>query len=459
MKKNSLIGRTLVIFILFAMVILALLWFFQIHFFNINYERYQVNIVKESAQKIENTPIEDLDSTLESLAFENDLCVQYFSGKDIINYNTKNKACMLDNNNNMTNKYKFDLLNDKNHFAKLQGPNGVKSIVYAIDLGNNRFVFINTNLEDLSAATKLLKNQMIYISVFTIILAVVLSNVITKQINKPIISITNKAKEMSKGNYDVVFDESNISELKELSKVLTIAASEMKQTDELRRDLLANVSHDLKTPLTMIKAYAEKIRDISYKDDEKRNKDLNVIVDESDRLNGLVNDLVEASKIDAKKASLKPIKYDLRDQISEVMKRYSLLQEKEGYKINVSIPDDELLVELDRKKIDQVFYNLINNAVEHSGEDKLVELEVKVKRDIITVKIRNYGKAIKKEEIPLVWTRYYTKEKNHKRNTIGTGIGLSIVKDIFELHGIKYGVESDENSGTVFSFVLDKCKK
>ena len=457
MKQHSLTGRTLITFVSFALVIITLLWFFQVHFFHINYERYQVNTIRESAEKIENTPLEDIDETLETLVYENNICAQFFSDKEILNYNTKNKNCILDNKNSST--IKIDLLKNDKHFIKLQGPDGAKSIIYVVDLGNNKVVFFNTTLEDLSIATKLLENQMIYISIFIIALAVILAIFISKQFNKPILSITNKAGEMAKGNYDIKFDDSNVCELTELSNVLSVAASEMKQTDELRRDLLANVSHDLKTPLTMIKAYAEKIRDISYKNDEKRNKDLSVIIEESDRLNGLVNDLVEMSKIDAKKASLNKTQYDLRDEINEVMKRYDLLQEKEGYVINLNIPDKELPVEADRKKLDQVFYNLINNAIEHSGDDNRVDIDVKIKKDIITVKIKNYGKPIKKEEIPLVWSRYYTKEKNHKRNTIGTGIGLSIVKDVFDLHGIKYGVESDEKNGTIFSFVLDKCKK
>lgn len=458
MKYNSLTGRTLIAFVGFAIIIISLLWFFQVHFFHINYEKYQVNIIKQSAEKIKNTSLDNLDDTLEEIAYENDICVQYFGDKGTKNYNTKNKMCMLENSNNMTTKFKFDLLKEENQFVKLEGLNGHKSIIYALDLGNNKYVFLNTTLEDLSAATTLLKNQMIYISIFIIFLAIVLAIFISKQFNKPILRITDKAKEMSKGNYDLEFDDSSIEELRELSSVLSVAASEMQETDELRRDLLANVSHDLKTPLTMIKAYAEKVRDISYKEASKRNKDLSVIIEESDRLNMLVNDLVEMSKIDQRKSTVKLTKYDLKDQITEVMKRYDLVQEKEGYTINVNMPDVDLLVKLDRRKMDQVFYNLINNALEHSGDDKLVEVDIKLRRDIITVKIKNYGKPIKKEEIPLVWNRYYTKEKNHKRNTIGTGIGLSIVKDVFEMHDIKYGVESDEKNGTIFSFVLDKCK-
>ena len=461
MKRNSLTFRTLLAFFAFSIVILSLLWFFQIYFFNMFYERYQIDTIKEAASLIANTNEEELNEKLESIAYEDDICIQYHvSFGKAINYNTKKNNCLLDNPTiNVLGKHRKDLVENDKHFIKLQGPHGERSIVYAVNLEDGKLVLLNTTLEDLSAATKLLKNQMIYISIVIIVLAIVLAIFVSMQFNKPILSITNKAKEMGKGNYDVKFDKSRIAELDDLSNVLTVAASEMKETDELRRDLLANVSHDLKTPLTMIKAYAEKVRDLTYKDKEKRNKDLNVIIEESDRLNGLVNDLVEMSKIEANKATFEPTKYDIKEQVEEVMKRYSITQEKDGYKFNVNMPDKPLIIEADRKQMNQVFYNLINNAIEHTDDSKTVDINVKESKSIITVEVINYGKHLKEYEIPLVWNRYYTKEKNHKRNTIGTGIGLSIVKTIFENHKFEYGIISDEKHPTTFYFKVKKCKK
>ena len=265
MKRNSLAVRTLLAFFLFAVVIVALLWFIQVHFFNINYERYQVQLIKDSAERIRNSSKEDLESTLESIAYDNNICVQYhYSFGKVENYNTKTKLCLLTNSEiNILGKYRKQLVNDEDHYVRLHGPNNERAIVYAVDLGEGKLVLLNATLDDMSTATMLLKNQMIYISIVIIIFAIVLALIEAMHFTKPIISITDKAKEMGKGNYDVKFDKSNIAELNELSNVLSVAASEMKETDELRRDLLANVSHDLKTPLTMIKAYAEKVRDLT----------------------------------------------------------------------------------------------------------------------------------------------------------------------------------------------------
>ena len=280
---------------------------------------------------------------------------------------------------------------------------------------------------------------------------------ISKRINKPIIKIIEKAKELGRGNYNVVFDKSNIAELDELSEVLTVAASEMNKTEELRRDLLANVSHDLKTPLTMIKAYAEKVRDLSYKDDEKREKDLNIIIEESDRLNVLVNDLLDLSKLEAHAEELNITRYDLVADINAILKRYDIIKETENYKFIVDMPSKAYVL-ADQSKMDQVIYNLINNAIEHTGEDLTVKITVKKQKDTYLVEITDSGKGISEADKALVWNKYYKKEKNHKRNVVGSGIGLSIVKEVLEHHKFEYGIDSKLNEYTTFYFKIKKTR-
>ena len=230
----------------------------------------------------------------------------------------------------------------------------------------------------------------------------------------------------------------------------------MNKTDELRRDLLANVSHDLKTPLTMIKAYAEKVKDLSYKDKEKMDADLNVIIRETDRLNSLVNDLLEMSKLDAKKEEQLNIEeYDLIESLNDILTRYDIVIEKNGYKFEIDIPD-QAIVHADRAKMEQVIYNLINNAIEHTGDDLVVKIRIENQKDGVVLFVTDTGKGIPKEEIPLVWNRYYTKEKRHKRNVIGSGIGLSIVKKILDKHNFIYGIESRVNRYTTFYVIFHK---
>ena len=453
MKKSSLTFRTFLGLSLFVVIILLLLWFVQIKFLAVYYKKYQIAKIEKIVNMIKETnDISSLD--LETYAFENDICIQIYEGDRVTSINTRNPGCILDNNNKDLQKLKAKLIADNNYMV-LSGPNKAKTILYAVDIGNNKYIFLNTSLEDLGTTTAILRGQLIYITLIGICVAVIISIFITRMVNKPIINITNQAKELSKGNYNIKFDGGNISELDELAGVLTVAASEMNKTDELRRDLIANVSHDLKTPLTMIKAYAEKVKDISYKDKKKMDKDLDVIIDESDRLNNLVNDLLNMSKIEDNKEILNITEYDLVKDINEILRRYDVVKEKEGYKINLDLPK-EAIVLADKDKIDQVLYNLINNAIEHTGDDLTVDIKVENKRDGYLVSIKDSGKGIPKEEIPLVWNKYYTKKKNHKRNTVGTGIGLSIVKGVLEQHKVEYGIDSKVNHYTTFYFKLNK---
>ena len=307
----------------------------------------------------------------------------------------------------------------------------------------------------MNSATALLKKQLIYLILILIVAACIMAIFVSRRLNRPILKIISTAREMGKGNFNVKFEKSNVEELDELCDVLTVAASEMNKTEELKRDLLANVSHDLKTPLTMIKAYAEKVKDITYKDPEKREKDLNIIIDETDRLNALVNDLLDLSKMQAGECELNISEYDIVKNIKEIIKRYDIVIEKEGYIFELDMPNSAK-VKSDKAKIEQVIYNLINNAIEHTGDNLTIKIAVKKQIDGVLISITDSGKGLTEEEKRLVWNRYYKKEKRHKRNMIGSGIGLSIVKGILESHRCEYGIDSKIGEYTTFYFKLKK---
>ena len=214
---------------------------------------------------------------------------------------------------------------------------------------------------------------------------------------------------------------------------------------------MANVSHDLKTPLTMIKAYAEMIRDISYKDHDKMNEHLGIIVDETDRLTVLVNDILDLSKMQSNADTLKLEKFNLAEEINSIVKRYQIIKEAEKYTINVEMPD-EIWIKADKKKLNQVIYNLVNNAINYTGDDKTVTIRVTKHKKYYLVEIIDTGKGIKSEEIPYIWDKYYKSDKKHQRNVVSTGLGLSIVKQILELHNYEYGVKSVLKKGSTFYF-------
>lgn len=453
MKKNNIRLKTFLYLLLFSIIILLLLWIIQVEFLGAFYEKYQVDNIKNVANKI----IEDSSDylTIENYAYENNMCIQIISETETINYNIKNPGCFLGSTNKKIQKYKSDLILNNDKYIKLYSPlTNKKSILYAITL-DNKFIFLNTTLEDLNTTTMLLKSQLIYIIIILIALSGIISLIISNMINKPILNIINKSKNL--GKKEVNFDKTNIAELDELCDVLTVAASEMNKTDKLRQNLLANVSHDLKTPLTMIRAYAEKVRDFKYQNKEDKNKDLDVIINETDRLNNLVNDILDLSKIEDDKDNLNLEEYDLVENINSILKRYDIYIKDEKFNIVTNLPS-KAVVYADKIKIEQVIYNLINNAIEHTGDDKYVSISVEKKKDEYQVNITNSGHGIEEKEKTLVWTRYYKKEKNHKRNIIGSGLGLSIVKEILDKHKCTYGIDSVIDDHTTFYFKLKKIK-
>lgn len=455
MKNRNLTLKTLMYFSVFIAVILLALWAIQIQFLQVFYERNVIEKIDTVAEDIKANK-NNLDVLLQEYAYSNDMCIEYYHDTVELDYNLKKNNCILRDYSYEIAKYKAELINNQKDYMILYAKKtNIKSILYAVNLGNSNYVFLNATLEDMNSATALLKKQLIYLILILILASCIMAIFVSRRLNRPILKIISTAREMGKGNFNVKFEKSNVEELDELCDVLTVAASEMNKTEELKRDLLANVSHDLKTPLTMIKAYAEKVKDITYKDPEKREKDLNVIIEETDRLNNLVNDLLDLSKMQAGESELNIEEYDIVKNINEILKRYDIVVEKEGYKFELDMPKSAK-VKADKAKIEQVIYNLINNAIEHTGEDLRVILTVKKQLDSVLVSIKDTGSGLTEEEKQLVWNRYYKKEKKHKRNVIGSGIGLSIVKGILESHKCEYGIDSKVGQYTSFYFKLKK---
>ena len=214
---------------------------------------------------------------------------------------------------------------------------------------------------------------------------------------------------------------------------------------------MANVSHDLRTPLTIVKAYTERIRDISYRDEQKRNEHCKVIIDEVDRLTNLVNDILELSKLQSGTLELNKSKVDLSYIATTVLERFAILKEK-GYNLILEC-DDNAFVECDSSMIEQVMYNLIGNAVSYTGEDKVVKISVKKEDGKVVVKVTDTGKGIAPSEKEKVWDRYYRASQT-KRAVHGSGIGLSIVKSLLIAHSAEYGIDSVINNGSTFWFSL-----
>ena len=275
--------------------------------------------------------------------------------------------------------------------------------------------------------------------------------ILSRKTSKPIEKLNESAKLLAQGNYDIDFSINGYREVEELGSTLNIAEVELSKVENLRRELLANISHDLRTPLTMITGYAEVMRDIPG---EQTPENVQVIIDEATRLTTLVNDLLDISKLQSGVQTLNQEVYNFTQEVDEILKRYAKLIEQNQYSIDFEF-DKEVKVFADKSKIDQVIYNLINNAVNYTGADKKVLIRQIANENTVRLEVTDTGVGIEPEQLKYIWDRYYKLDKNHKRAQIGTGLGLSIVRGVMELHNGKYGVISDVGRGSTFWFELN----
>lgn len=455
-KKTSIQAKTLIYLLTFNIVIIVLLWICQISIFDFYYEKEQINNMDSIVSSLKNASAEEIGTLLQDVAYQNEVCIAITSDTGIIaTYNANMNGCPLSSSNSQARDLMLQFIDSESSFKSYQFVNDAKhvsALMYGLKTNSN-YMFIYSNLEDISEFTLIIKRQLMYVCILGIFIAVIISIFLSSKITDPITEITKKARKLGSENSDVEFKESGIKEIDELAETLSQAQKEMAKTDEFRRDLMANVSHDLKTPLTMIKAYAEMIRDISYKDKDKMNEHLGIIVDETDRLTVLVNDILDLSKMQSNADVLKLEKFDLVSEINSIVKKYQIIKETEKYTINVEEPETAM-IKADKKKINQVIYNLVNNAINYTGDDKKVTIRVTKHKKYYLVEIIDTGKGIKEEEIPYIWDKYYKNDKNHKRNVVSTGLGLSIVKQILELHNYEYGVKSVLKKGTTFYFKI-----
>lgn len=457
--KSNLRYKIWLYLIVFSLSILLCLWLFQVIFLDGYYKWYKTKELINTIETITTTyNDENYEEILDNISYDRGVCIELIRNNKLTYISNYNKGCMANIEGNYD--YKSDFIKNDNTSARytLKNPRfNNQTLVLGLKVNSNTHLFVSASLEPIDATVRILRSQLFYITLLVISLSLLVSYFISRVISSPITKMKNKAHEMAKGNYDITFEKSDIEEINELSKTLNYACSELKKTEDLRRELMANVSHDLKTPLTMIKAYAELIRDVTHNNEEKMNKNLNTIIEEADRLNILVNDILELSKMKSNSTPLEIEEFDLNELIKKIISRYDIFIEKENYNIEYK-EQKELIIKADKKRMEQVIYNLINNAINYTGDDKKVFIKVKQDKYKIRVEIKDTGKGIEKKDLEYIWDKYYKVDKTHRRVQVGSGIGLSIVKNILISHKFEYGVESKINKGTTFYFEIPKEK-
>lgn len=318
---------------------------------------------------------------------------------------------------------------------------------------NDRYtIIISTNLSRTDNIVTIVSTQLQTATIIGIMLAIVASAIISAWFLHPMMKLSAATKEIAKGNYDVKIEVVTNDEMGQLSRDFNAMTEEIKRSQELQKELIASISHDLRTPLTIIKGYAESIKDITGDNKEIRDSQLTTIIDEADRLSGMVGSSLEYAKLSQGAYKLNIVQFDIADMCHDIVEFYTNKAEKENKHI-VYVGPESVYVMADAQLMERVIHNFVSNALLHTPEHTRVSVVVKIQdNDKVKISVYDSGQGIKQEDIPHLFDKYYRARKGE--GGTGTGLGLAIVKSILQNHKFEYGVNSEEGLGTEFWFEI-----
>ena len=316
-------------------------------------------------------------------------------------------------------------------------------------------VFVHKKLSDLTNTMVEMYTQIIFSALLAAAVAMILIYFFGKSILKPLREVTSATKELAHGNFDVRLDIHSKDEIGELSKTFNSVAEDLGKYENTRRGFVANVSHELRSPLTSMQGLVQGILDGTIKKDQQ-DYYLNVVLDETKRLNYLINDLLDLSQIESGKLAFTFKNIDINELIRRCLITFESKISAKNIDVSVEIKDEKQYVCVDENRIWQVMMNLIDNAVKFTPEMGKIKIFTSESPASIFVNVNNSGGVISEEDLPYVFERFYKADKSHTRSQEGTGIGLSIVKKILVGHGQNIWVRSSPEEGTTFTFTLKK---
>lgn len=426
LMKNKTLGRQLFLFFLaFSLFLLGLLWVFQTVLLNDSYRIIREKEVDQAIKVVgKHINSSDLNQVLEDLNQRKNIRVRV--GEDFQLPKILDDLFDLD---------LFPHTLSKTHSYSLKDGSRVSLTFYAL-------------LSPTDPLISTLRFQLVLISFLMLFLSILAALYLSKRIARPIVEVNDQAKLLALGHYQADFKAQGYVEIDELSQTLNQAARELSKVEDQRRDLLANVSHDLRTPLALIYSQAEIMEDFP---EERKTDRIHTILEETKRLSLLVNALIDEAQLDRGQISLDIKTFSLTRTLKETIHRVNTMVKDQGYLITFSW-DEDCSLQGDQEKITQAFYNLLSNALAYSEPGQPIEVSQEKKKNTVVITVTDHGQGIREEDLPHIWTRYYRGERD--KPIPGTGLGLSIVKEIVALHGGRVDVQSSYQKGSSFFIEL-----
>ncbi len=457
---------------------LLVLWLLQTVLLDSIYALYTKETMKEHAKIIsENIDNPELDSLLISISQENELSVFLLNEDGVIKSATERSTSIrfdraskgmfeyweLASENDGTYITEVEstgvftdsgiyLEYDPSHFkGNVPKRNDYNSLIVAKEVessgGERSLLVIVSRIEPISSISTVLRIILSVAVIISFAIGIILAYIASKGLASPIKKLSDSAKHLANGDYEVVFEGGGCRELTQLSETLNNSTQKLRKTDKLRKELLANVSHDLRTPLTMIGGYGEMMRDIPG---ENNSENIQIIIDETKRLTKLVNDALDLSKLQSGTFNFRPVVFCITDETSDIVTQFEKLS---AGKTDIRFESNcDVFVNADEVLVSEAIYNLINNAVIHGGEGISINVRQTVICNNVRISVSDNGRGIPPEMLDGIWERY------QKGLGGGAGLGLAIVSTGIKMCGGICGVQSELGKGSEFWFELPVFK-
>ena len=461
-KKYSLRIQLIAFLLVFVVAVLGFIYLFQTTFLDSFYKTNKIKTLHTVGRQVSDAIGEyDMDSILEEVGMSNEVCVRVVSNNENLNYTG---ACQLRNLDYvLINKIASETYEEANKekmyndfkFQRPFGPVPEDMYIFSkmINYDNNDIlILVSSGITPLNVTISTIKSQYFIIALVVIIMTLLLAFILSRFILRPIKEINKESKFLSKGEYTGKSVNTSSLELDELNNTLIDANKDILKADKAKKELLGNVSHDLRTPLTMIVGYGEMMRDLP---EENNEENINTIIDEAKRLSVLVDDLVDISKMEDDVVELHREDINLNSLLESVYHQYEKHCKANNIDFKLQLSDD-VMVNIDENRIKQVLYNFLNNSINYNDkENKEIILGSEKIEDKYRVFVYDNGEGIEEKDIDNIWDRYYKVDKEHKRHQLGSGIGLSLSRQLLIAHDINYGVESKVGEYSKFYFDLN----